>query len=170
MLSIAVREPDLLSTTAIPAAEQADLSDVELRAWRGLVRAYDTLVKRLDAELEALHGIGLSSYEVLCSLNQAPDRQMRMCDLADSVGLSRSGLTRLVDRLERDGLIARACCHSDARGSYAVLTEAGRRRLEEARPTHLAGVRRDFVAHFSEPELRRLAALWARVATLERSG
>ncbi|MGI8593779.1 MAG: hypothetical protein ACR2ML_05335, partial [Solirubrobacteraceae bacterium] len=91
------------STTAIPASEEADLSDVELRAWRGLVRAYDSLVKRLDAELEALHGIGLSSYEVPCSLNQAPDRQMRMCDLADSVGLSRSGLTRLVDRLERTG-------------------------------------------------------------------
>jgi len=159
-----------VSTTAIPASEEADLSDVELRAWRGLVRAYDSLVKRLDAELETTHGIGLSSYEVVCALNGAPDRQMRMCDLADSVMLSRSGLTRLVDRLERDGLIARACCHSDARGSYAVLTEAGRLRLEEARPTHLAGVRRDFVAHFSEPELRSLASLWARVTTLERSG
>src|SRR5829696_4270774 len=141
-----------MRTAATSPAEEADLSDVELRAWRGLVRAHDALVKRLDAELEAAHGLSLSSYRVLLALAEAPDGKMRMCELADAVALSRSGLTRLVDRLERDGLIARACCHVDARGAYAVLTDAGRRRLEEARPTHLASVRRDFVAHFSDAE------------------
>lgn len=152
-----------MRTAATPAAEEADLNDVESRAWRGLVRAHDALVKRLDAELEEAHGLSLSSFEVLSALADAPEGRMRMCDLAQSVLLSRSGLTRLVDRLEREGLIARACCHVDARGSYAVLTDAGRRRLEQARPTHLAGVRRDFVAHFSDAELERLARLWARV-------
>jgi DNA-binding MarR family transcriptional regulator len=94
---------------------------------------------------------------------------MRMCDLADSVHLSRSGLTRLVDRLEREGLLCRACCTADARGSYAVLTEDGEHRLAEARPTHLAGVRRDFVARFSPEELEMLAGLWERVLPDEPS-
>ena len=152
-----------MSTAATPAADESDLSDVELRAWRGLVRAHGALVKRLDAELEAAHGLNLSAYQVLAALAEAPGGKMRMCELAETVVLSRSGLTRLVDRLEREGLIARACCHVDARGAYAVVTEAGRRRLEEARPTHLAAVRRDFAAHFSGPELERLAQLWARV-------
>lgn len=154
----------MVTTTPTSTVEEAELSDLELRSWRGLVRAHDALVKRLDADLEARHGIGLSSYEVLCALRSTSDHKMRMCDLADTVCLSRSGLTRLVDRLERDGLIARACCHSDARGSFAVLTEAGGRRLSEARPTHRAAIRRDFLACFSEPELEQLAALWARVA------
>ncbi len=154
----------MVTTTPTPTAAEAELSDVELRAWRGLVRAHDALVKRLDADLEAGHSIGLSSYEVLCALRSTADRKMRMCDLADTVCLSRSGLTRLVDRLERDGLIARACCHSDARGSFAVLTAAGGRRLDEARPTHRAAIRRDFLSCFSAGELEQLATLWARVA------
>ena len=86
-----------------------------------------------------------------------------MCDLADCVHLSRSGLTRLVDRLEREGLLCRACCTADARGSFAVLTDDGTRRLAEARPTHLASVRRDFVARFSAEELETLARLWERL-------
>lgn len=154
----------MVTTTPTPTAAEAELSDVELRAWRGLVRAHDALVKRLDADLEAGHSIGLSSYEVLCALRSTADGKMRMCDLADTVCLSRSGLTRLVDRLERDGLIARACCHSDARGSFAVLTAAGGRRLDEARPTHRAAIRRDFLSCFSAGELEQLATLWARVA------
>lgn len=153
-----------MSAVATPAAGEADLSDLELRAWRGLSRAHASLAKRLDAELEAAHGLGLSSYEVLSALDGAPGGRMRMCELAESALLSRSGLTRLVDRLERDGLIVRACCHSDGRGSFACVTDEGRRRLREARPTHLEGIRRDFVARFSERELEQIACLWARVA------
>jgi DNA-binding MarR family transcriptional regulator len=153
-----------MRTAATPLADEADLRDVELRAWRGLVRAHAALVKRLDAELETGHGLSLSSYQVLSALADAPSGKMRMCELAESVALSRSGLTRLVDRLEREGLIARACCHVDARGAYAVLTASGRERLEQARPTHLAAVRQDFVAHFSDAELERLAQMWRRVA------
>src|SRR3954452_8223853 len=105
------------------------LSERELGAWRGLLRAHATMVKALDAELLADHGLALTSYEVLMHLADAPDGRMRMHDLAASVLLSRSGLTRLCDRLERDDLIARKACDSDARGALAVLTDVGRRKL-----------------------------------------
>ena len=97
-------------------------------------------------------------------LQEARDGRMRMCELAERAQLSRSGLTRLVDRLEREGLLERCSCNHDARGSYACLTEAGRERLEEARVTHLAVVRVHFFSHFSEPELGALADMWERIA------
>ena len=139
------------------------LSPRELGAWRGLLRAHARLVKALDAELEAEHGLGVTTYEVLLYLNDSPEGRLRMHDLASSVLLSRSGLTRLVDRLERDGLLERQSCESDARGSFAVLTEAGRARLSEARATHLDGVRRHFLNHLSDDELDQLGAIWDRV-------
>jgi DNA-binding MarR family transcriptional regulator len=149
-------------TTAERAAA-APLDDRELRAWRGMLRVHATLTKALDAELEAAHGLPLSSYEVLMHLSDAEGQRMRMSDLAAMVILSRSGLTRLVDRLEREGLIARESCPSDARGSFATLTPAGQRRLDAARATHLAGVRSMFVDHFSPEELDLLGAVWERV-------
>jgi DNA-binding MarR family transcriptional regulator len=88
---------------------------------------------------------------------------MRMRDLAASVILSRSGLTRLADRLEREGLIRRESCDDDARGAYAVLTPAGAEKLAVARTTHLAGVRSLFLQHFSEAELDALGDAWERV-------
>jgi DNA-binding MarR family transcriptional regulator len=100
---------------------------------------------------------------VLVNLESAPDHQMRMSELADAVLLSRSGLTRLVERLEREGLLSRADCPSDARGSLAVLTDAGLARLAQARRTHLRGVRERFHDHFSDDELERLAEFWARL-------
>ena len=139
------------------------LSPRELGAWRGLLGAHAALIRDLDAELEAAHGLPLSSYEVLVRLESAPNQRMRMRDLAEAALLSRSGLTRLVDRLARDGLVGRCCCDSDARGSFAVLTEAGRERLQEARATHLEGVRRGFVEHFSDEELDQLAGFCERV-------
>jgi DNA-binding MarR family transcriptional regulator len=143
---------------------QADaLSDLELGAWRGLLRAHARLVKALDANLEAAHGLPLSHYDVLVQVSGAPGERMRMCELADGVLLSRSGLTRLVDRMAKDGLLERCACEDDARGSFACLTDAGRARLQEARPTHLAAVRELFLSAFSDDELARLAALWERV-------
>jgi DNA-binding MarR family transcriptional regulator len=135
----------------------------ELRAWRGLLRVHDQLSKALDAELDAAHGLPLTSYEVLLYLSEAEGGRMRMHDLAASVLLSRSGLTRLVDRLERDGHLARCSCENDARGAFAVLTPSGREKLEAARATHLAGVRALFLSHFSEDELDRLGEAWDRV-------
>ena len=136
----------------------------ELRAWRGLLRAHACLAKRLDAELESSHGLPMSSYEVLHHLEEANGGRMRMCDLAEQAQLSRSGLTRMVDRLTRDGLLERCSCSHDARGSYACLTDTGRERLAEARGTHLAVIRSQFFSHFSEQELSVLADMWERIA------
>lgn len=143
--------------------DAVQLTPTELGAWRGMLRVHAALVKELDAELDAVHGLPLTSYEVLLQLEDAPERRLRMSELADRVLLSRSGLTRLVDRLERERLIERRSCDDDARGAFAVLTDEGLARLREARPTHLAGVRERFLEHFSERELAQLARLWERV-------
>jgi DNA-binding MarR family transcriptional regulator len=140
-----------------------ELSSEQLAAWRGLLRVHSALVKSLDAELLAGHDLPLSSYEVLINLQAAPGRRRRMAELADSVLLSRSGMTRLVDRLEREGLLERDTCSSDGRGTFAVLTDAGEAMLTRARATHLDGVRERFLRHFSEDELRALAGFWERV-------
>jgi DNA-binding MarR family transcriptional regulator len=140
------------------------LSEGELRAWRGLKRAHASLAKRVDAELERTHGLPLSSYEVLHHLVESPGGRMRMCDLAEQAQLSRSGLTRLADRLEKEGLLERCSCEHDARGAYACLTELGRARLSAARGTHLAVVREQFLSRFTEEELGALAELWDRIA------
>jgi DNA-binding MarR family transcriptional regulator len=142
---------------------RVDLSPAELGAWRGLLRVHTALVKELDAELSAAHDLPLSSYEVLITLDSAPGKKRRMAELADSVLLSRSGMTRLVDRLVKHGLIERDPCTDDGRGCYAVLTPKGSEVLETARPTHLAGVRERFLRHFAPQELELLAELWERV-------
>jgi len=147
-----------------PVQTNPELTAAELAAWRGLLRVHAALFKTLDAELEAAHGVPLSSYEVLIYLRSAPEHKLRMADLAERVLLSRSGMTRLVDRLERDGLLAREQCSADARGCYATLTERGEAFLEEARPTHLAGIRERFLRHFSPAELELLGECWERVA------
>jgi DNA-binding MarR family transcriptional regulator len=148
----------------ISPSEQETLTLGELRAWRGLLRAHACLAKRLDAELDQAHGLPMTSYEVLHHLQEASSGRMRMCDLAEQAQLSRSGLTRMVDRLEREGLLERCSCAHDARGSYACLTEAGRERVEAARVTHLAVVREHFLSRFSEAELSVLADMWERIA------
>ncbi|MGH2949407.1 MAG: MarR family winged helix-turn-helix transcriptional regulator [Solirubrobacteraceae bacterium] len=140
-----------------------ELTAEELGAWRGLLRVHSALVKALDAELIAEHDLPLTSYEVLINLQAAPGRRRRMAELADSVLLSRSGMTRLVDRLERDGLLERDTCTSDGRGTYAVLTEKGDALLARARATHLDGVRDRFLRHFSPAELRQLGERWERI-------
>ena len=146
------------------AATADTLTPTELHAWRGLLRSHASVVKRLDAELEAAHGLPLTSYEVLLHLEAAPERRMRMCDLAEGIMLSRSGLTRLVDRLERDGLVERVSCSDDARGAFARLTDAGEAKLREAAPTHLQGIRRHFLAHLTAAQLRLLGEVWDAVA------
>ena len=146
------------------ALSQGDRSEIVQRAWRGLLRAHAGLAKRLDAELEQAHRLPMSSYEVLHHLEHSTGGRMRMCDLAEQAQLSRSGLTRLADRLERDGLIERCSCKHDARGAYACLTGTGRERLEAARVTHLTVVREHFFSHFSEGELAQLADTWERIA------
>jgi DNA-binding MarR family transcriptional regulator len=141
----------------------ACLSPRELHAWRGMLRVHAYLTKALDAQMEAQHGLPLTSYEVLLYLAEADGERMRMCDLAASILLSRSGLTRLVDRLEREGLIVRESCASDARGAFARLTAEGRTKLDAARRTHLAGVRALFLERLTPEEQELLADVWDRV-------
>jgi DNA-binding MarR family transcriptional regulator len=130
-----------------------------------MLRVHRDVVARLDAELEREQGLPLSSYEVLISLADAPDGRLRMGELAGALLLSRSGLTRLVDRLAREGLVERERCEDDARGYFAVITDAGRHKLEGARPAHWAGVREHFLRHLSDADLDALARAWRLVAT-----
>jgi DNA-binding MarR family transcriptional regulator len=139
------------------------LSKRELAAWRGFLRVHAALERQLDSELVAAHGLPLSSYEVLLTVADAPGERMRMSEIADSVLLSRSGVTRLVDRLERDGLVERIPCEDDARGQYAVLTARGRDAFDAARKTHLAGVRRTFLERLEPDELQAMAGFWERL-------
>ena len=140
-----------------------DLGPAELAAWRGMLRAHASLLHDMDAELTATHGLPLRSYEVLLHLEDAPGHRLRMNDLSYNVLLSASGVSRLVDRMERDGLVHRERCAEDGRGYWAVLTKRGESMFREARATHLAGVRRLFLRHFAVDDLTRLADYWERL-------
>lgn len=139
------------------------LTDRELAAWRGLLATHSRLVRELDAELERQHGLPLSSYEVLMNLDYAEGNRLRMGELADRLLLSRSGITRLVDRLEKQGLIERERCDNDGRGYFAILTERGRDLVTAARPDHLADVRRRFLDRLEPEEVDALGAIWTRL-------
>ena len=140
------------------------LTSTELAAWAGLLSAHRRLVLVLDAELEQATGLSLGDYDVLIQLAHAPEGRLRMSDLAEAVLLTRSGLTRLVDRLQERGLVERVRCPGDGRGLNAVLTDTGRERLQEAAPHHLAGVRRHFLDRLDPADVERLAAIWRSLA------
>jgi DNA-binding MarR family transcriptional regulator len=139
------------------------LNRQELAAWRGMLRSYTLLQRELESRLEARDGLQNSSYEVLMHLSDAPDGRMRLSDLAELAILSRSGLTRLIDRLEREGQVERERCPDDARGYFAVLTDEGRERVEAARAAYLQDVRSLFLERMSSEERDVLGAVWARV-------
>ena len=143
----------------------APLTSTELAAWRSFLRAHATVTRRLETELVAEHDLPLASYDVLVQLSEAPSGALRMTELAERVLLSRSGLTRLVDRLERDGLVERQACPDDARGTLAVLTDSGLARLRAAWPTHLRGVAQHVTDKLSTEELATLEELLGRLAT-----
>jgi DNA-binding MarR family transcriptional regulator len=139
------------------------LSRRELAVWRGFLRAHAALVRELNAELEATHGLPLTHYEVLVRLESAPSERLTMGELAQTLLLSQSGITRLVDRLQQAGLVVREGCDEDRRVMYARMTDEGARVLEDVRPTLLAGVRERFLARFDDDELDALAEAWERV-------
>jgi len=139
------------------------LNDDEIRAWGGFLRTHARIVRELDDELRAAHDMPLGTFDVLINLAAAPDEMLRMRDLADAVVLSRSGLTRLVDRLVREGLVERRRCGEDARGAWAVLTPEGQHALAEASPTHIDGVRRRFLSSLDGLEQARLGDLWDKL-------
>jgi DNA-binding MarR family transcriptional regulator len=139
------------------------LPEYESRAWFGFMHAHAELVRELDAVLLAEHGLSLSAHEVLLRLEQADGGNMRMSELAGLVTVSPSRVTRLVDGLQRDRLLHREPCSTDARVTYAQITPAGRKRLAAAQETHLRAVRERFLSHFSDAELRSLSDFWTRL-------
>ena len=138
--------------------------DWRLGVWRAFLRAHAGVLRELEQELVDEARMPLSSYDVLLQLVEAPGHRLRMADLADRVLLSRSGLTRLVDRLQNEGLVRREPSPDDARGTYTVLTRDGFQAFRRAAPVHLAGIRRHWLARFDDDELRRLGDLLQRLA------
>jgi len=134
-----------------------------LQSWVSFLRAHAAITRQLNTDLLNEHGLTLSDYEVLLRLANAEGQMMRRVDLAESVLLTASGITRLLDGLERAGFVEKAACASDARVSYAKLTPLGRRKLAEAGETHLAGIEFLFTGRFSDDELERLAELLSRL-------
>ena len=131
-----------------PAPPIAPLTprDERLAPWRAFVRAQAHVSRLLDEDLRAEHGLSLQEYVALLILAESPDRRLRMGRLADSLTLSKSGATRLIDRLVNDGLVDRVTCPSDLRGAEAALTEAGLNRLRTAAPTHQRGIAEYFLS------------------------
>ncbi len=142
--------------------------DPRIEPWRAFLQAHARVTRRLDEELRAEHDLSLAEYDALLSIAEAPDRRIRMRQLADRVILSKSGVTRLIDRLVLDGLVQRDACLSDARGAEAVLTTAGLDRLRRASRTHLRGIDEHFIAVVDDADLTVIQRSMRAVA--ERAG
>ncbi len=141
------------------------LGRTEGAAWGGLLRTHARLTERLDAELRDRHGLQLTWYDALRQLRNSPAGRLRMTDLAERVLLTRSGLTRLVNRLEDEGLVERVPDPEDGRATLAGLTPDGRRRLADAHRTHVEGIRRHFVGPLKREHLEALADAWRRLSS-----
>jgi DNA-binding MarR family transcriptional regulator len=134
------------------------LTETEMRAWQALLHAHHQVIRKLDDELRQEHGLPMGAYDVLLRLARAPQRALRMTELAERVMLSPSGLTRLVDRLIAKGLVERRTHPGDGRVALASLTDPGLERLRKAARTHLRGVREHFTGRLTEGQLRNLAS------------
>jgi DNA-binding MarR family transcriptional regulator len=134
------------------------LDDTEQALWRAFARALIVVPRALDSDLIAEQGLSLSEYVTLMHLSESPDRQLRMTDLATVCALSLSGMTRIVSRLAREGVVVRVKCDSDARGAFASLTDRGLTRLRAAYPSHLASVRRHIIDNLGELDAVALTA------------
>jgi|SRR5579862_61141 len=144
---------------AVPAPPQ------QLDAWVAFLRSHAAIIRELSANLQRQHDLTLNDYEVLLHLAHSEHGMLRRVDLAERVLLTASGITRLLDGLERGGYVEKATCETDARVSYAKLTEHGRRKLREAAVTHLADIDDYFTSRYSESELATLADLLSRLPT-----
>ena len=152
------------SDAATRAAARSGLDPDRMAAWRGFIEAHSHVLGRLAGELQEEQALPLTWYDVLVQLSEAKDRRLRMQELADRVLLSQSGLTRLVDRLEEEGLVERVRCSEDGRGLFAQLTEDGLGTLRRTYPTHLRGVREWFTDLITDEEAAVVARALARIA------
>jgi DNA-binding MarR family transcriptional regulator len=143
---------------------------VGVRAFAALLRAHASLTRQLNAQLVAEHGLTINDYEVLFRLARAPDRRLRRVDLAEEIVLTASGITRLLDGLEQAGYVERASCATDRRVVYAVLTDAGLRKLREASRSHLAQIDELVAARLDAGEQERLADLLRQLGGGDAAG
>jgi DNA-binding MarR family transcriptional regulator len=139
------------------------LSDAEFHAWHGSLLFTSSTTRALDEALTAAHGISVKEFDVLITLFNAPAVRLRMAELADRVVLSASGVTHLVTRLERDGLVRRSVDDNDRRSFFAALTPAGQQRLRDARPTHNEVIRERLTRRLTPAQLNTLGSLWNKV-------
>jgi DNA-binding MarR family transcriptional regulator len=154
-------------TSQVLSAQVTPGSD--LAAWIRFLRAHAAITRQLSARLEAQHGLTLSDYDVLVQLYNAPERALRRVDLARMVVLTASGITRLLDGLERCGWVEKKACQSDARVSYAALTLAGAVKFEEAQVSHRADIEELFGSNFTAAEHKQLGELLGRLPLAETS-
>ncbi len=136
---------------------------VELDAWVNFLRAHAAMTRQLSAELSEAHCLTLNDFDVLAQLARGPEHGLMRSELAERVLLTPSGITRLLDGLERAGYVAKGECSTDARVTYAVLTDEGRDKLRAASKTHLASVRALLTERFAKQELAQLAELLGRL-------
>ena len=141
----------------------------QLESWITFLRSHSAITRELSAQLQQEHGLTLNDYEVLLHLSHADGGMMRRVDLAQTVLLTASGITRLLEGLERAGLVCKETCASDARVSYAKLTDAGAEKLRLAAVTHLRGVDELFLGRYSGSELATLAELLSRLPVTGKS-
>lgn len=146
------------------------LTSDQQRAWRAYLLGSTLLVERLDRDLREKHGLSLPEYEILVRLSEAPERSLRMAELADSVKNSRSRITHTVTRMERAGLVRRRQCASDGRGVYALLTETGQQKLVDAAPEHVASVRAALIDVVSPEDLEAMRRAFLAVADELQTG
>jgi DNA-binding MarR family transcriptional regulator len=146
------------------AASRVGLTGDRMLAWRGFIQAHSRVVAQLSRELQDEESLPLTWYDVLVQLSEAEGNRLRMQELAERVLLSQSGLTRLVDRLEADGLVERVRCSEDGRGLFAQMTPAGLEALRRTYPTHLRGVREWFTDLLTDEEAAVLARALTRIA------
>jgi DNA-binding MarR family transcriptional regulator len=153
-----------------PAPLNLDRKRPGFDAWRVFLGAHAAVIRRLEAELEAEGLISLADYDVLLNLATSPGGRLRMSELADQVLLSRSGMTRRIDRLESAGLVQRAECPADRRGSFATITAEGLARVHSASPTHVRGIEEHFIAKLTPEELEAIRAALAKVIPPNAAG
>jgi DNA-binding MarR family transcriptional regulator len=147
-----------------PIAQPLIAQDPRLAPWRAFLLAHARVARRLDEELRSEHDVSIAEYDALLTISQSPGRRIRMGLLAEEVLLSKSGVTRLIDRLVSDGLVERSACLADARGAEAVLTERGLARLRAASQSHLRGISEHFLSVVAESDLESLERSMTAVA------
>lgn len=148
-----------------PAPDDGPVPATKLAAWRAFLTAHARVLDVLERELREREGLPLTWYDVLVQLSEADGHRLRMQELADQVLLSKSGLTRLIDRMEREGYVERSPCNDDRRGTWATMTPAGFDRIRRTAPTHLGGVREHFADVIDDDEATHLTAALERIVT-----